>query len=146
MSNSTPFRIRKGYENAEIAPDLRAEFSRRGKIGVEKAKANGTHHKFTAAEAARGGAKGGRTRANTPGAMAEMGRKGAQAAAEAKRQRKAEREAAYRLADALSKAETWGEGISALVSFAVGEVEGGFIEIEANNQSEQGGDDLPPAA
>lgn len=136
MSESSPFRLREGYENAEIAPDLRAEFSRRGKAGVEKAKANGTHHRFTAEEAARGGAIGGRTRANTPGAMSEMGKKGAKAAAEARRRRKEERESTARLDTALRNAATWGERMGILAADAMTQPEGAYMEIM------QGGDQL----
>jgi hypothetical protein len=49
-------------------------------------------HRFSAEEAARGGAKGGKTRASVPGAMSEMGKKGAAVAAENRRRRKLERE------------------------------------------------------
>jgi hypothetical protein len=95
MSNSTPFYNRRGTNAEEIAPDIKADFSRRkensSKGGIA-AKENGTLHRFSAEEAARGGAKGGKTRASVPGAMSEMGKKGAAVAAENRRRRKLERE------------------------------------------------------
>jgi hypothetical protein len=99
MSNSTPFYNRRGTKTEEIAPDIKAEFSRRKEIssmGGNAAKENGTLHRFSAEEAARGGAKGGKTRASVPGAMSEMGKKGAAVAAENRRRRKLEREQAAR--------------------------------------------------
>jgi hypothetical protein len=95
MSNSTPFYNRRGTDAEEIAPDLKEEFSRPeqiGRLGGLAAKENGTLHRFSAEEAARGGAKGGKTRASVPGAMSEMGKKGAAVAAENRRRRKLERE------------------------------------------------------
>jgi hypothetical protein len=95
MSNSTPFYNRRGTDAEEIAPDIKADFSRRkensSKGGIV-ARENGTLHRFSAEEAARGGAKGGKTRASVPGAMSEMGKKGAAVAAENRRRRKLERE------------------------------------------------------
>lgn len=128
MSNSTPFYNRRGTDAEEIAPDIKADFSRRkensSKGGVV-ARENGTLHRFSAEEAARGGAKGGKTRASVPGAMSEMGKKGAAVAAENRRRRKLEREEAAererrdqesdrefkgRIAAALERSASWRGG------------------------------------